>query len=49
MELFFSKDSERTYSTIVKREDGVTLKIEGPDRPLRMPHDLAHFVVENDW
>jgi hypothetical protein len=48
MELFFSKDSERTYSTTVKREDGVTLKIKGPDRPLRIPHDLAHFVVENE-
>ena len=49
MELVFSKDSERTYSTIAMREDGVILKIKGPDRPLRLPHDLAHFVVESEF
>jgi len=49
MELVFKKEGERTYSTTVKREDGVTLLVKGAGRPLHLPHDLAHFVVESEF
>jgi hypothetical protein len=32
--------------TVVKRDDGVTLRVPGPGFMRALPHDLAHLVVE---
>ena len=30
------------------RDDGVVLEVQSFDRPVRLPHDIAHFVVESE-
>jgi hypothetical protein len=37
----------RYYST-ARRDDGVTVRIPGYDRPEWLPHDLAHITVERE-
>lgn len=48
MEVRFIKSEHRRVPTIVRRRDGVELSVPlfGPLEPI--PHDLAHFVVENE-
>jgi hypothetical protein len=46
MKLTFIRTGERTYTTIATRDDGVTLRIPGVGNPTWIPHDLAHFIVE---
>jgi hypothetical protein len=48
MEITFAKRDQRDYDIFVRRDDGVLLQLTSFDRPLRMPHDIAHFVVENE-
>jgi hypothetical protein len=38
----------RTYEVVARRDDGVTLRVRTPDKPLKIPHDMAHFVVERE-
>jgi hypothetical protein len=47
MEITFTRTGERTYTTIVARDDGVILRVPSFDRPAWLPHDLAHYVVEH--
>ncbi|MGH2515929.1 MAG: hypothetical protein ACRDHP_09775 [Ktedonobacterales bacterium] len=46
MEIIFTRDGERRYSTIAVRDDGVTLRVPAFDQPKWIPHDLAHYVIE---
>jgi hypothetical protein len=46
MNITFTRTGEHTYATQVLRDDGVTLEVPNPDRTHSMPHDLAHYVVE---
>ena len=48
LEITFAKKGLRDYQVVVKRDDGVLLKVQSFDRPIRLPHDMAHFVVENE-
>jgi hypothetical protein len=48
MEITFTKTGERTYEILVLRDDGVTLRVRTPDKPLKIPHDMAHYVVERE-
>lgn len=46
MEITFTKTGERTYEVSARRDDGVTLRVRTPDKPSKIPHDMAHYVVE---
>jgi len=48
MEITFTKTGARTYEVVVRRDDGVTLRVRTPDKPLKIPHDMAHYVVERE-
>lgn len=48
MEIKFTKTGERTYEVVVRRDDGVTLRVRTPDKPLKIPHDMVHYVVERE-
>lgn len=47
MEITFTKTAQRDYEVLVRRDDGVLLELRSFDRPARLPHDIAHFVVES--
>jgi hypothetical protein len=47
MEITFTRTSERTYTTVLVRDDGVVIHVPSFDRPAWLPHDLAHYVVEH--
>lgn len=42
----FERDELRWYRSVLHRDDGVVLLFHGYDRKWRVPHDLAHFAVE---
>src|SRR5688572_1408322 len=46
MEITFTRIGERSYTTVVVRDDRVTIQVPSFDRPAWLPHDLAHYVVE---
>jgi hypothetical protein len=48
LEITFAKKGLRDYQVVVRRDDGVLLNVQSFDRPIRLPHDMAHFVVENE-
>lgn len=48
MEVTFTRTGRRKYEVLVRRDDGVVLELRSFDRPARLPHDLAHFVVESE-
>lgn len=48
MEITFTKTGERSYEVGVLRDDGVTLCVRTPDKPLTIPHDMVHYVVERE-
>jgi hypothetical protein len=48
MEIRFTKTGERTYEVLALRDDGVTLRVRTPDKPLTIPHDMVHYVVERE-
>lgn len=48
MEITFTKTALRKYEVLVRRDDGVSLELRSFDRPARLPHDIAHFVVESE-
>ncbi|MDE5444710.1 hypothetical protein GWG65_25335 [Bradyrhizobium sp. CSA207] len=45
MHVNVEKTSERP-TIIAVRDDGVSLRVIGPDRKFSPPHDLIHFIVE---
>lgn len=46
MQITFTRQGERSYSTVIVRDDKVTIEVPSYDRPDWLPHDLAHYVVE---
>lgn len=46
MELRLRRLDERRYETRITRSDGVTFLVKGVGHMGNIPHDLAHFVVE---
>jgi hypothetical protein len=48
MEITFTRSGERTYSTLVMRDDGVLVEVPASDRSSSLPHDIAHYIVERE-
>jgi len=48
MEITFTKTGHRTYEVLARRDDKVVLRVQTPDRPQSLPHDLAHYLVERE-
>jgi hypothetical protein len=48
VEITFTKTAQRKYEVLVRRDDGVVLEVPSFDRPARLPHDIAHFIVESE-
>jgi hypothetical protein len=48
MEITFTKTAPRNYEVLVRRDDGVVMDLRSFDRPAGLPHDIVHFVVENE-
>jgi len=49
MKVTFVRSPGRRLRTTALRDDGVTVVVNGaPDRDGRLPHDLAHFVIEEE-
>src|SRR5579862_2182697 len=46
MEIIFTLGEDCRYSTIARRNDGVVLRVPSFDRLSRLPHDIAHCIVE---
>src|SRR5213594_2077421 len=46
MEIVMTRTAEGRSTTRVRRDDGVTLELPSYAPLHRLPHDLAHFVVE---
>jgi len=48
MQITFIRTSERDYAIRCTCDDGAVLAVRTYDRPLGLPHDLAHYVVERE-
>lgn len=46
---FHRTDSRGGYAVIIRRDDGLVVRLPGYDRTWRVPHDLAHFVAEREF
>jgi hypothetical protein len=46
---FHRTDGSGGYAVIIRRDDGLTVRLPGYDRKWRVPHDLAHFVAEREF
>jgi hypothetical protein len=40
-------DGHGRYETLIARDDGVRFYVKGVGHNFAIPHDIAHFVVEN--
>lgn len=46
MLLRLTRLDERRYETVITRSDGVTYHVKGVGHMAAIPHDLAHFAIE---
>jgi len=46
MQLRLTRLDERRYETVITRADGVTFHVKGVGHMSDIPHDLAHYAVE---
>jgi hypothetical protein len=46
---FHRTDGRGGYAVIIRRDDGLTVRLPGYDRTFRVPHDLAHFIAEREF
>src|SRR5437588_10063747 len=46
MQLTVTRLEEGRYETVVVRDDGVSYRVKGVAHMFAIPHDLAHFLVE---
>lgn len=46
MRLRLTRLDERRYETVIARSDGVTYHVKGVGHMGAIPHDLAHFAIE---
>src|SRR6266571_2835040 len=49
MQITFIRTSERDYAIRCTCDDGAVLAVRTYDRPLGLPHDLAHYVVRGPY
>jgi hypothetical protein len=47
MKLAFTRLENRKYETLIER-DGVRFRLNGPGHMFALPHDLEHFIVEQN-
>src|ERR1051325_2112941 len=40
-------DAQGRYESTIARDDGVRFRLKGHDCALALPHDIAHYIVEN--
>lgn len=48
MEITFTRTGPRSYEVVARRRDGVVIRVNTPDRPKSLPHDMAHYLVERE-
>lgn len=48
MKITFTRGSDRTYTTVAVRDDGVSLAVPNSDRMAPLPHDIGHYFVERE-
>lgn len=46
MQITFTRGEDCTYTSTALRDDGVVLLVPGSDRKAALPHDIAHYFVE---
>jgi hypothetical protein len=46
---FHRTDGRGGYAVLMRRDDGLTVRLPGYDRKWRVPHDLAHLVAEREF
>jgi hypothetical protein len=46
---FHRIDASGGYAVIIRRDDGLTVRLPGYDRRRRVPHELVHFVAEREF
>jgi hypothetical protein len=46
---FHRTDSVGGYAVLMRRDDGLMVRLPGLNRSFRIPHDLAHFVTEREF
>lgn len=46
MRMRLTRLDERRYETLITRSDGVTFRVKGVGHMAAIPHDLAHFAIE---
>src|SRR5262245_21588200 len=46
---FHRTDGRGGYAVLIRRDDGLTVRLPGYDRTPRVPHDLAHFIAEREF
>jgi hypothetical protein len=46
MEITFTKTGARSYEVVARRDDKVVVRVQTPDRPQALPHDMAHYLIE---
>jgi hypothetical protein len=48
MIITFTRTGEWTYTSLVQRDDGVTVSVPGVGQIRPIPHDLAHCIIERE-
>jgi hypothetical protein len=46
---FHRTDGRGGYVVLMRRDDGLNVRMPGYDRRWRVPHDLAHYAVEREF
>jgi hypothetical protein len=46
---FHRTDGHGGYVVLMRRNDGLTVRMPGYDRKWRVPHDMAHFATEREF
>jgi hypothetical protein len=46
---FHRTDGQGGYVVLMRRDDGLTVRMPGYDRKWRVPHDMAHFATEREF
>jgi hypothetical protein len=46
---FHRTDGLGGYAVLMRRDDGLTVRMPGYDRKWRVPHEMAHFAAEREF
>ena len=47
--MLLTRLDERRYETLITRSNGVQYPVKGVGHMAAIPHDLAHFAIEQGW